>query len=278
MRSEGWRAVCTCTTQGRLYLYCTPVHLASAGASESEDPLRMSLLVLLLLTRAAGHGRLRQPASRSTMWRYGFHTPANVNDHESNCGGFGRQWDRNQGQCGVCGDPFDLPQPRPNELGGKYGLGVVAANLTQGQVLNIQVELTAFHQGYFEFRLCKHNTKTRPVTQQCLDQHLLAQVTGDSKYFPEPPPPGGLYNLKYRLPPHLTCALCVLQWRYVAGNSWGKCSNGTEAVGCGAQEEFRACADLMVASESGWYDTSPSEATALTLSLTLSLTLLVVSL
>ena len=32
------------------------------------------------------------------MWRYGFDTPTNVNDHETNCGGFGRQWDRNKGK------------------------------------------------------------------------------------------------------------------------------------------------------------------------------------
>ena len=124
----------------------------------------------------SGHGRLRQPPSRSTMWRYGFDTPTNVNDHESNCGGYGRQWSQNQGLCGVCGDAYDIPQPRPGELGGQYGLGVVAANLTQAQLLHIEVELTAYHGGYFEFRLCNHNTRARPVAQSCLDRHLLSQV------------------------------------------------------------------------------------------------------
>ena len=182
-----------------------------------------------------GHGRLRQPPSRTTMWRYGFNTPTNVNDHESNCGGFGRQWSQNQGLCGVCGDAYDLPQPRPGELGGQYGLGVVAANLSQAQVLQVEVELTAYHGGYFEFRLCPHNTRTRPVAQRCLDRHLLTQESGEVRFYPGPPSPGGRYSLTYSLPPHLTCGLCVLQWRYVAGNSWGKCTNGTEAVGCGAQ-------------------------------------------
>ena len=60
-------------------------------------------------------------------------------------------------------------------------------------------------------------------------------MSEELKFYPPPPSPGGLYRLTYRLPPHLTCGLCVLQWRYVAGNSWGKCSNGTEAVGCGPQ-------------------------------------------
>lgn len=42
------------------------------------------------------------------------------------------------------------------------------------------------------------------------------------------------------------CANCVLQWRYIAGNNWGMCPDGTGAVGCGAQEEFRACADITI--------------------------------
>lgn len=38
----------------------------------------------------------------------------------------------------------------------------------------------------------------------------------------------------------------MLQWRYIAGNNWGMCADGTGAVGCGAQEEFRACADINI--------------------------------
>lgn len=48
------------------------------------------------------------------------------------------------------------------------------------------------------------------------------------------------------LPEGLTCSQCVLQWRYVAGNNWGTCENGTEMVGCGPQEEFRACSDVSI--------------------------------
>jgi hypothetical protein len=88
----------------------------------------MAAAVVLLLTagRAAGHGRLIEPPSRSTMWRsvrwpgcraaltadprYGFDTPPNYNDHESYCGGFTRQWQTNGGKCGICGDAWDLPQ------------------------------------------------------------------------------------------------------------------------------------------------------------------------
>ena len=48
------------------------------------------------------------------------------------------------------------------------------------------------------------------------------------------------------LPASLSCLRCVLQWKYVGGNNWGKCSDGREAVGCGPQEEFRACADISI--------------------------------
>lgn len=41
------------------------------------------------------------------------------------------------------------------------------------------VEITANHNGWFEFRLCPHNDPSTPVTQDCLDQHLL-HFTNDS--------------------------------------------------------------------------------------------------
>lgn len=33
---------------------------------------------------------------------------------------------------------------------------------------------------------------------------------------------------------------------FISGNNWGNCPNGTGAVGCGPQEEFRACADVTI--------------------------------
>lgn len=37
-----------------------------------------------------------------------------------------------------------------------------------------------------------------------------------------------------------------MQWKYIAGNNWGICPDGNGAVGCGDQEEFRACADVAI--------------------------------
>lgn len=44
----------------------------------------------------------------------------------------------------------------------------------------------------------------------------------------------------------MECEFCVLQWSYVAGNNWGICPSGDGAVGCGPQEEFRACSDISI--------------------------------
>lgn len=62
------------------------------------------------IVAVSGHGRLIEPPSRASMWRYGFDSPPNYNDHELYCGGFSRQWQTNKGKCGVCGDPWDMPK------------------------------------------------------------------------------------------------------------------------------------------------------------------------
>ncbi|KAE8743586.1 hypothetical protein FOCC_FOCC010833 [Frankliniella occidentalis] len=167
---------------------------------------------------------------RKRLDKYGFDTPPDYNDHELYCGGFSRQWQRNKGRCGVCGDPWDTPQPRLHEAGGKYGTG----------------------------------------TLECLDRHVLQRadrpdrgVEGEggegephaSRYYPGPG--NKVFASKYRLPPQFTCKHCVLQWRYIAGNNWGMCANGTGAVGCGPQEEFRACADVVIVNSAGEADDTP---------------------
>jgi Lytic polysaccharide mono-oxygenase, cellulose-degrading len=41
------------------------------------------------------HGRLIEPPSRATAWRFGFKTPENYNDHELFCGGYVKQYQIN---------------------------------------------------------------------------------------------------------------------------------------------------------------------------------------
>lgn len=109
----------------------------------------------------------------------------------------------------------------------------------------IRVELTASHMGYFEFRLCDNIQ----AEQSCLDKHLLKLLGGtpsiphpndlDTRFYPRNG--SRIYEIRAQLPKKMECSSCVLQWRYVAGNNWGICEDGNGAVGCGPQEEFRAC-------------------------------------
>ena len=41
----------------------------------------------------------------------------------------------------------------------------------------------------------------------------------------------------------------ALKWTYVCGNNWGECGDGTQGVGCGPQEWFRACSDIRISGE-----------------------------
>ncbi|XP_020714046.1 uncharacterized protein LOC101448733 isoform X2 [Ceratitis capitata] len=103
-------------------------------------------------------------------------------------------------------------------------------------------------RSYFEFRICPQPD----ARQECLDRYLLKIITGS----PNQPAPNDLetrfyprngsriYEVIAALPKGLACNHCVLQWRYIAGNNWGICADGNGAVGCGPQEEFRACSDI----------------------------------
>ena len=54
-------------------------------------------------------------------------------------------------------------------------------------------------------------------------------------------------RLKLRLPTGVTCAACVLQWKYNAGNSWGVDPVTKQGcIGCGPQEQFYGCADVAI--------------------------------
>lgn len=91
----------------------------------------------------------------------------------------------------------------------KYGVG---------SVINIRVELTANHNGHFEFSLCPDYKST---TQECLDKNILRLARPQenvehhgTRYFPKEG--NKVYEMKYRLPKK-SCEHCVLQWRYIAG-------------------------------------------------------------
>ncbi|XP_015904848.2 uncharacterized protein [Parasteatoda tepidariorum] len=203
------------------------------------------IFILQLIHHAYSHGRLIEPPSRSSMWRFGFKTKPNYNDNELFCGGYTVQFQRNGGKCGVCGDAWHLPSPRPNEAGGVYGRGIISRKYKPGQVIKSTVEITANHRGFFQFKLCPHNNPSTVVKQDCLDQYPLEVADGSgNKYYPSAGT--GPFSVQLILPEHISCSQCVFQWTYTAGNNWGRCENGTSKVGCGPQETFRGCADVAI--------------------------------
>nr|XP_053626511.1 uncharacterized protein LOC128684383 [Cherax quadricarinatus] len=208
-----------------------------------------------------GHGRLVDPPARSTMWRLGFNTPVHYNDHQLFCGGYSAKLNSlNRGRCGECGDPWDLPRPRPNEAGGTWGTGTISKVYREGQVMTATVHLTANHMGWFEFRLCPNNDPQKYVKQSCLNKNVLHLV--DHPGTSATPPSSqvalsvdryqlkhsqtGLFRIRLQLPAGLTCSQCVVQWHYTTGNNWGFCKDGSNKPGCGPQEVFRGCSDIAV--------------------------------
>ncbi|XP_033725514.1 uncharacterized protein LOC117315436 isoform X2 [Pecten maximus] len=207
------------------------------------------VVVAICCGLSQGHGRLLEPPSRSSMWRslrggsQEFpQAPINYNDNQLFCGGRINFIYQHQ-KCGICGDPYQ--GPRNNEAGGRYAKGIITRHYTSGQTIDIGIEITANHFGYFEFRLCPNNDIHKAATQECLDQHLLTLPNADgTRYYLGGR--RGTVNLKAKLPEGLTCSQCVLQWRWKTGNSYGYAPNGTYCIGCGLQEMFYGCSDISI--------------------------------
>jgi len=202
------------------------------------------LIFSFLVTGTFAHGRLRDPPSRSSAWRDGFNTPTNWNDNELYCGGFTVQWNHNGGKCGICGDPWNQPQPRSNELGGTYGKGIITRTYKRGQVIDSWIELTQNHRGWYELRLCPLSGHG-DATQECFDRHVLQRADGSGGRIPVPSGQNN-FRIKIKLPDNVVCDHCVIQWHYYAGNRWDYCPGGGTATGCGPQETFRGCADVRI--------------------------------
>merc|ERR1712002_1043755 len=74
--------------------------------SRSKGNMFKILILIFSLTfiqNVVGHGRLRYPPSRASMWRDGFPTPPDYNDNQGFCGGATHQQSLG-GKCGICGD------------------------------------------------------------------------------------------------------------------------------------------------------------------------------
>lgn len=198
----------------------------------------------------AGHASLIEPPSRAAMNLYGFpQNPVDYQHNEGFCGGFSHQFSPAiGGRCGICGDAWDA-NPRQHEApGGKFANGIITRTYRPGQDIEVKVDVTANHKGYFTFKICANDNTGQDPGQECFDQpgNLLQIYPGGGTRFPITTSMGtGPVSLKLRLP-DITCSQCILQWTYTAGNNWGNCPDGSGAIGCGPQEHFRACSDIRI--------------------------------
>lgn len=82
-------------------------------------------------------------------------------------------------------------------------------------MIQISVNLTTSHLGYFEFRLCAKQSASELVTQRCLDRNVLKMFDGSTRY--RVGQHVGLHNIAVKLPDRVTCDNCVIQWHYRTG-------------------------------------------------------------
>jgi hypothetical protein len=114
--------------------------------------------------------------------------------------------------------------------------------------------------GYFEFRLCpfdlghSHRRRRHRLTQRCLDKYLLiigpsdSNFNGDDTRYYLPHGNNSYFYVPVQLPSEISsCKHCILQWKYHAGNTWGKDHKCRKCLGCAdQQEEFYNCADIEI--------------------------------
>lgn len=127
----------------------------------------------------------------------------------------------NGGRCGICGDAWNDPEPRDHELGGRYSTGQIVRRYRTSHVVNVIVQLTATHRGYFEFRLCPLSSSSPQswsddASWKCLDSHVLDIVDTGKRYRVVDDVPM-MHQLSVKLPPGLKCRHCVFQWKYNTG-------------------------------------------------------------
>ncbi|XP_022788074.1 uncharacterized protein LOC111328003 [Stylophora pistillata] len=210
-------------------------------------PLQV-FIALNFITLVLGHGRLIDPASRNSAWRYGFGTPRQDTDNELNCGGFSVQWDANKGKCGVCGDAYHFkPGKALYTHPGRYATGTITKTYEEGQDITVMIDVTSNHQGHFTFRV--GDIGSLPITQEKL-KYVLRQPNGDTKWKINARE-DKIFEIKLKLPGGLTCDHCVLQWWWRVGNSWGCDGPNDCGMGKGQQETFVNCADIRITKKDG---------------------------
>ena len=149
-------------------------------------PIRLVLLAWCCIRGAEAHGYLAVPRSRNVVHQKGPKFPQSAelgaggdisNLNAGIGGGVEGQAKEHAVGHGLCGDDVN-----GNGFGhdrfmtpGPYGYSAATVNsgYVEGGLIDIEVKITAYHKGWFEFRLCDRGAASAPVTQACFNQHVL---------------------------------------------------------------------------------------------------------
>jgi len=210
-------------------------------------PIAISIVLLLdQLTLVKSHGYISSPRSRNLVaYEDKIYYPLTADrpqpedcPHCLNRGG-------TLSRCGIINPGtteernYDTPR---NALGGRMDTNI-QATYSVGQIINVEIQLTAHHEGHFVFKLCPISDTATIPTQECFDQYPL-QFVSDELYganldinYPERVyvAPFDIHNKVYstkdnfsnamvfqyklKLPDDLIGELVLLQWYYVASNN-----------------------------------------------------------
>ncbi|KAK3599707.1 hypothetical protein CHS0354_037180 [Potamilus streckersoni] len=203
------------------------------------------MLSAVLVRETVGHGAMIDPPARNYMGMAGFSVPINYDYTSQYCGGFDNQKTQG-GKCGICGDPWQ--GPRRHEPGGLFATDIIGQCYSKGtKTIIATIKITAWHKGYFIFKMCPHNNPKTTASQNCFDQYPLQLVSGGYKY-DITNNTASIHNVQLKLPQTLTCTQCILQWTYTTGHNWG-CEGVKCGIGLGQQEMFVNCADIAILSD-----------------------------
>jgi len=208
------------------------------------DALAIALALALLPGRASAHGYLSVPPSRNLL---AHRAGLEWDPHSLNGGGPWSVWPSGRWQPGggglhpVCGrDAYAAPGP-------------VQALWTEGQLVRLQVVVTAPHAGHFFFGICPAGQESAA----CFNAHPLTDAETGLPYWSLGGRGGARYgatgphDMTFRLPAGVKCARCTLRFYWLTGNSCDPPGAAPTGMGtCGGSgalpEEFWNCSDVVV--------------------------------
>ena len=126
--------------------------------------------------------------------------PKQFTDNELNCGGFSAQWDKHGGKCGVCGDEYNIANPKYIYPGLFAQDGFITKTYKEGETIQVTIKITSNNQGFFRFTVGK--LERRPITQEQLTHVFLQLDRSNTSQLHSSA--NGRYHIKLVLPKGLT--------------------------------------------------------------------------